>query len=243
MNDTILGILGGMGPEATADFYMKIIRATSARRDQDHFRVIIDSNVKIPDRTEAILGKGESPVDAMIDTARNLQKAGVEIACMPCMTSHFFIEEIQQHVNFPIMNVFHEVRKHIFQTYPKVTKLGVLATTGTIETGLFGRYMDNITVVYPQMQTQETKVMEAIYGREGIKSGQLAGTPLKLLQEAAGELIDSGAELIISGCTEIGLVLKPHHILRPLIDPMEIAAHALVQNSVEDIRNSLQRLG
>lgn len=60
MNDTILGILGGMGPEATADFYMKIIRATTAKRDQDHFRVIIDSNVKIPDRTAGILGLGES---------------------------------------------------------------------------------------------------------------------------------------------------------------------------------------
>lgn len=177
----------------------------------------------------------------MIETARNLQRAGVEIACMPCMTAHYFIDDIQQHVDYPILNVFQEVRAHLHDHYPDLTKIGVLATTGTIETGLFERYMDNIKVLYPKPQTQRSKVMKAIYGEDGIKSGNLIGTPLKLLQESAEELIDSGAEVIISGCTEIGLVLKPQHISRPLIDPMEVAAHALASYCSTEMCHPLRR--
>ena len=80
-----------MGPEASAQIYMKMIKATKVKRDQDHFRIIIDSNPKIPDRTRAILGLGESPVPEIIKTANNLLKMGVELACIPCITSHFFL--------------------------------------------------------------------------------------------------------------------------------------------------------
>lgn len=230
MNDKLIGIIGGMGPEATVNCYLKIIKATKATKDQEHFRVIIDSNVKIPDRTEAILGIGESPVNAMVETAKNLELLGVEVACIPCMTAHYFIEEVQKEVNYKILNAFVEVRKQIARLYPKITKIGVLATSGTIKSGLFDKYLDNIQVIYPNDITQNDKVMRAIYGKNGIKSGITEGEPIELLIEAAQELIDNGAELIISGCTEIGLVLQPHHVSKPLIDPMEVVASVIVSN-------------
>src|SRR5699024_11272640 len=74
MNNKVIGIIGGMGPEATANLFMKIIKATKVKEEQEHFRVIIDSNPKIPDRTKAILGKGQSPVNAIVDIANNLDK-------------------------------------------------------------------------------------------------------------------------------------------------------------------------
>lgn len=228
MNDKVIGIIGGMGPEATVNCYLKIIKATNAKKDQEHFRVIIDSNVKIPDRTEAILGIGENPVPEMVHTAKNLEKLGVEIACIPCMTAHYFIEEVQKEVNFPILNAFTEVYSYIKNLYPDVTKIGVLATSGTIKSGLFGDYLRHIKVFYPEPHTQQEKVMKAIYGANGIKSGNTEGEPLHLLKEAAQELINNGAEVIISGCTEIALVLKPHHVEVPLIDPMEVVAHEIV---------------
>ncbi|WP_226581923.1 aspartate/glutamate racemase family protein [Halobacillus litoralis] len=232
MNDKIIGILGGMGPEATAECYMKIIRATNAHKDQDHYRVIIDSNAKIPDRTEAISGRGRNPVPDMIDAAKNLEKVNVEVACIPCMTAHYFIDEVQKAVSFPLLNAFLELKKFISDHYPSVKKIGVLATTGTLETGLFQKYLDHLEVIYPTPITQHEKVMKAIYGDNGIKSGNTDGEPLALLKEASQELLDNGAELIISGCTEIGLVLKPYHLPIPLIDPMEVVANVVVKESI-----------
>ncbi|MGI8313688.1 aspartate/glutamate racemase family protein [Halobacillus mangrovi] len=232
MNDKIIGILGGMGPEATAECYMKIIRATNASKDQDHFRVIIDSNAKIPDRTEAISGRGENPVPEMVHAAKNLEELDVDVALIPCMTAHFFIDEVQKEVSFPLLNAFLELKKYISDYYPSVSKIGVLATTGTLETGLFEKYLDHLDVIYPSPISQNDKVMQAIYGENGIKSGNTDGEPLHLLKEASQELLDNGAELIISGCTEIGLVLKPYHLPTPLLDPMEVVANVVVKETV-----------
>ncbi|MFZ0369674.1 MAG: amino acid racemase [Halobacillus sp.] len=232
MNDKLIGILGGMGPEATAECYLKIIRATSARKDQEHFRVIIDSNAKIPDRTEAISGRGENPVPEMIHAAKNLEKLDVEVACIPCMTAHYFIEDVQKEVSYPLLNAFLELKKFIRNFYPDISKIGILATTGTLETGLFEKYLDHLDIVYPTPMTQNEKVMKSIYGENGIKSGNTDGEPLELLKDASQELLDNGAQLIISGCTEIGLVLKPYHLPVPLVDPMEVVANVVVKESV-----------
>ncbi|ARI75771.1 cysteate racemase [Halobacillus mangrovi] len=232
MNDKIIGILGGMGPEATAECYMKIIRATNASKDQDHFRVIIDSNAKIPDRTEAISGRGENPVPEMVHAAKNLEELDVDVALIPCMTAHYFIDEVQKEVSFPLLNAFLELKKYISDYYPGVSKIGVLATTGTLETGLFEKYLDHLDVIYPSPFSQNDKVMRAIYGENGIKSGNTDGEPLHLLKEASQELLDNGADLIISGCTEIGLVLKPYHLPTPLLDPMEVVANVVVKETV-----------
>lgn len=224
MNDKIIGIIGGMGPEATASLFVKIIKATRADKDQDHFRIIIDNNPKIPDRTAAILGRGESPVPAIVKTAKNLEKMGAEIALLPCNTSHYFFDEIQSRLNIPVINMIAGLADHISRVYPHIKKAGLLATTGTIKTGLYQKYMPDLQILYPCPVTQEEKVMRAIYGENGIKAGNTSEEPMLLLKQAAGELIAAGAELIIAGCTEIGLVLKPEHISKPLLDPMDIVA-------------------
>ncbi|WAM34196.1 cysteate racemase [Caldicellulosiruptor morganii] len=229
MNDKIIGIIGGMGPEATADLFMKIIQKTKVEKDQDHFRIIIDNNPKIPDRTKAILYGGESPVEELIKTAKNLEKAGVDVACIPCMTSHYFIQEIQKSVSYPIINAFEVVRKHIIKHYPNVKKIGVLATTGTVKMGMYEKYLEFAKVIYPSSTIQEEKVMEAIYGEKGIKRGVKNEIPLNLLRDAAKHLISQGAELIILGCTEIGLVLKQEHVEVPVIDPMDVLADELIK--------------
>lgn len=229
MNDKIIGIIGGMGPKATVDLYMKIIDATKIKNEQDHFRVIIDSNPKIPDRTQAILGNGESPIKALIETGKNLEKIGVDIACIPCITAHYFIEDVQKELSYPILNALEELNKYIRENYPKVKNIGVLATTGTIKIGLFQKYLNDFNIIYPSEIIQNGCVMEAVYGKEGIKNGNLGDKPLQLLKKASEELVAEGAELIISGCTEVALVLKPHHITKPLIDPMNVLANAIVK--------------
>ncbi len=224
MNDKIIGIIGGMGPEATADFYMKIIKETKIKKDQDHFHVIIDSNVKIPDRTRAILYGEESPVPEIIKTAKRLEQLGVDVACIPCLTSHYFIKEIQASVSYPIMNILEETQNFIEKNFSQVKKIGILATTGTVKTKLFDQYFNKNLIIYPKDHIQEQKVMEAIYGEKGIKSGYLEGKPVGYLIEACEHLVDQGAELLILGCTEIGLALKQQHVSILMIDPLDLMA-------------------
>lgn len=228
MNDKVIGIIGGMGPEATADLFMKIIQKTKVNNDQEHFRVIIDNNPKIPDRTKAILYGGENPLDELIKTAKTLELAGVDVACIPCMTSHYFINELQKHVKYQILNAFEVLKEYIKINYPNIKKVGVLATTGTVKTKIFEQYINFTSIVYPSEYTQNDKVMEAIYGEFGIKRGVRNEIPLKLLQDATNELLSIGAELIILGCTEIGLVLKQEHVNVPIVDPMDILASKIV---------------
>lgn len=229
MNNKVIGIIGGMGPEATADLYMKIIKETRVIKEQDHFRVIIDSNPKIPDRTKAILGNGESPLKAMVETGKNLEKLGVDVCCIPCITAHYFIEDLQKQVSFEILNAVKEVNVYLKDNFPKVRSVGVIGTMGTIKAQLFNKYLSGFNIIYPNDKSQKEKVMEAIYGVEGIKMGFLKGKPLNYLQEVVKELIDKKAEIIIGGCTEIALVLKPNHLEVPLIDPMDVLAKSIVR--------------
>jgi aspartate racemase len=230
MREKILGIIGGMGPEATAQLYMKMIKATKVKRDQDHFRIIIDSNPKIPDRTKAILGLGESPVPYIIETAKNLEKMGVDIACIPCMTSHYFFDEIQAGVDMKIMNAFEELNNYLKKNFEGVVNIGVLATTGTRNTKIFEKYLSDMKIIYPDERFQSDYVMEAIYGEgTGIKSGVTEGRPVELLIEAGKNVIEKGAEVVILGCTEIGLVLKKDSLSKPSIDPMDVMAEFMVR--------------
>ena len=231
MNDKRIGILGGMGPEATAHFFFKLIKATPSKNDQDHFRVIMDSNTKIPDRTSAILGKGESPIPALVDTAKTLEGANVDVACIPCITAHYFIEDIQREVNYPIINALIELKKYIKDNYSYVKNIGILATSGTLQSGLFDKYLSDYNLMYPDEEMQKEKVMKAIYSPDfGIKSGVIYGTPIDMLKETGEHLISNGAQLLIAGCTEIGLVMNASHFKVPLIDPMDVAIEVIIKN-------------
>lgn len=232
MNNKVIGIIGGMGPEATGNLFLKIIKATSVKKDQDHFRVVIDSNPQIPDRTEAILGNGVSPLAAIIKTGKNLEKLGVDIGCIPCITAHYYINEIQRTLSYPVINALEELEKYINYNYPDVTRVGVLATVGTVKAGLFDKYLSSHTIIYPNNIVQKEKIMKAIYGKDGIKSGNTEGNCLNLLIEAGNGLIDSGAQIIVAGCTEVGLVLKPSHFDKPLVDPIDVMAKAVVREDI-----------
>ncbi|WP_423190443.1 aspartate/glutamate racemase family protein [Alkalibacterium sp. f15] len=240
--ERVIGVLGGMGPEATASFYMKVIKETQVEKDQDHFRTIIDSNPKIPDRTQAILYGGPSPVSEMINTAANLQLAGATVAVMPCITAHYFFEVIQKEVDIPLHHVLKGLNKYVDETYPNIKKIGVLSTTATRNTRLFETHLVDKEIAYPNDFEQEHMVMQAIYGENGIKQGNTGQHTKMLLVEVAERLIkEEGCELIVGGCTEVELVLNATDLSVPFIDPMLVAARDLTRPekiSVSELRSN-----
>ncbi|MGB9756209.1 MAG: aspartate/glutamate racemase family protein [Candidatus Bathyarchaeales archaeon] len=233
MKEKVIGILGGMGPEATADLFIKIIRETPAKKDQEHLRIIVDNNPKIPDRTAAILGEGPSPLPEMIKTAKNLEKAGADFIVMPCITGHYYFEELKKNVKIPILNMIELTAQTISKDFPKTKKAGLLGTTGTVKSGLFDKALNKfgIEMIYPSKGFQKM-IMEAIY--DYIKAGRILEGK-KFVVDVANHLIELGADVIICGCTETSLVLKNGDLSKPVVDPMQILAQTAVKAALGKI--------
>jgi aspartate racemase len=229
----VIGILGGMGPEATLDCFGKIIKNTPAKTDREHLRVIMDSNPGIPDRIAAILGDGESPVPALIEECRGLEKAGADFIIIPCVTVHFFLPQIQAEAPLPILSIIDAVAETIHQDFPETKTVGLLATIATVESGLFQKRLarDKIQTLGPD-RSQQAKIVTAI---KDIKDTQPSRTQLEIttdLVKAARSLIDKkpeGADAIIAGCTEIPLALRQEHLPVPYFDSLTILARAAIR--------------
>jgi len=159
MNQKIIGILGGMGPEATLDLFHKIIKLTYAEKDQDHLRIIIDNNPKIPDRTDAISGTGKDPLPKLIVTAQILEKAGADFIIIPCNTAHYFISEIQQSIKIPILNMIKETASYVKNVFPSFKKVGLFASKGTYKAKLYNSFFNakNIEILIPTPQVYYQK--------------------------------------------------------------------------------------
>ena len=228
----IVGILGGLGPEATARFFKLVIDNTAARKDQEHLKIIILDNPSIPDRTAAILYHGQSPLPALRDGLKFLEKAGADLAVIPCLTAHYYFDQLKSVTGLKLVNLIEETASYLKIFNPEVKKVGLLATEGTIATGIFHPPFKKkkIEVIHPSEKSQK-KIMEAIYGQQGIKAGGKGRKPKRLLVEAADELIEAGAQAIIAGCTEIPLVLSPADLAVPLIDPLVIGARAVIRKA------------
>lgn len=228
--DKTVGILGGMGSESTARFFLKVIKSTPAKTDQDHLRIFIDNNPNIPDRTQAILGLGKSPVEEATKSIRNLENAGVDIIAMPCNTIHYFYSELQHSTDIPILNMISETASYIHNTFPDMEKIGLLATTGTMKTRLYHNAIDGIEIIFPDEELQE-KAMNSIYGEEGIKAGYTEGSSRNDILEVIEVLLKEGAEAIILGCTELSLLSIKEEVPVPLIYPSQVLAEVVVKKA------------
>jgi len=233
MREKIIGIIGGMGPEATIDLFTKILKGTKAKKDQDHLRILIDNNPKIPDRTLALQKKGPSPLPQLVQSARILENAGADFIVIPCVTVHHYYDSLQKRIKIPILHIVEETVKYITEKLKGTRKIGLIATEGTIHSGLFQRALPHRTVEWllPNPEVQRKWVMEAIYGKKGIKAVGPSGHSKRLLLKASRSLIRQGAQAIIAGCTEVPLVLKEGDLSIPVIDPISILARTAVRKA------------
>jgi len=234
MAEKIIGILGGMGPEATIDFFEKIVKGTKVRKDQDHLRILIDNNPKIPNRTLAIQGRGPSPLPLLVRSARILEKAGADLIVIPCVTAHHFYIPLQKKVKLPILHIVNEMMNHVQTHFEGIEKIGLLATTGTLQSGLFQKAFarSHIELILLGREAQKDFVMRAIYGKEGIKAIGPSEKSKRLLLDACKELIRQGARAVIAGCTEIPLVLRDGNLPIPVIDPVAILAKVAIKEAL-----------
>lgn len=226
----IIGILGGMGPAATVDLYDRIIKATEVTCDQDHLRVIIDSNPKIIDRTTAILNNDFFPANQMTESAKILQNSGVDFIVIPCISAHYFIERIRSQIQIPIISLIEKVGEVLSLQRPPIQKIGLLATTGTLRGAIFDKVftLHKIQLLKPSDQDQK-HLMEVIYEIKAKGMVALSESCKKKLISVVDDLVNRGVDGIVAGCTEIPLALSQRDLSVPFFDSLQILAEAAVK--------------
>lgn len=224
MSKRVLGVIGGMGPLATADLYRKIAEHTAARCDQDHPRTVIDSNTDIPDRTEALLRGGADPVPELVKSARRLVAAGAEVLLIPCNTAHCFYDAVAAAVDAPVLNMLTLTRDALRAR--GVTRAGLLATDGTVQSGVYQRAFagSGVELLTPD-EAGQAEVTALVY--RGVKAGDPDYDAAPFCRVCEG-LLARGAQTLILGCTELPCAFAQYRLDYPAVDPtLELALAAI----------------
>lgn len=213
-----VGVIGGLGPLATLDFFERILRRTRATREQDHLRLIIDNNTKVPDRNAFLRGEGPSPAPALAASAKGLQTAGADFIVMACNTTHAWEADIRAAITVPFLSIIDVTTEVVADLRPEA--VGVLAVDACLEMKLYQNALAKagIRPVLLAPDSQRT-FMELIYR---IKSGDSGDTVKRAMTTLARKLEAQGAEAIIAGCTEIPIVLTADDIDGELISSTDV---------------------
>ena len=222
-----LGVIGGLGPMATAYFMELVIKMTKAECDQDHLEMIIYNCPTIPDRTKYILGQSEeSPLPRMLEVGQALQQQGADVIAIPCMTAHYFRDALKENIGVRVIHGIRETAQCLKDA--GVTTAGIMATDGTIQSEIFQKEIEalGLVAVIPDAEHQ-AKVMKMIY--EEIKAGKMPSKDefMKVKQH----LIEGkGAQAVILGCTELSLIKRDYPLQAGFLDVMEVLAKCSVES-------------
>ena len=219
-----LGVLGGMGPQATQVFYQRILDRTDAARDQEHLSALILSDTAMPDRTGAILsGQDQEVRSRLMADARLLEQAGCTVLAVPCNTSHYFADDIQNAVDIPLLHMPRLAVARAHELGRK--KLASLATQGTVKTGVYQKELDAKGMEgWVPDETTQALVTAIIYDQ--IKAGEQGSrTDFAAIDKAVRK---AGCDGAILGCTELSVYRAYHGLPAFYIDAMELLAEAAI---------------
>ena len=230
-----IGVLGGMGPEATNRLCARITQLTPAARDQEHIPVICYNNPRIPSRLDAVVHDAHSPLPELIRTARVLEAAGANFLVLPCNSAHTYLAELQASVGIAIINMVDEVARAIRREMPEIREVGVMASTPTINNRLYHEALaDQYIEINVPTEEQQEQVIEAIHGEHGVKAGFII-EPARILTTIGEQIMSTGAEAIVVGCTEISVAFAQHPPAFKCIDSLDVLARVAVEKATKGI--------
>lgn len=221
-----LGVIGGLGPMATALFMQMVIEMTLAEKDQDHIEMVVYNSPGIPDRTGYILGKSaEDPAPEMIRLGRKLAAEGADLIAVPCITATCFYDRLAEAVPVRIIQIVEETCRYLRER--KIQSVGLMATSGTIESRLFQRAFEQsgCRLLLPSEQRQQD-VMHVIYNN--VKANK--SVDMHRFFAVVQELRDQGAEVIVLGCTELSVVHRDYDIGGGFLDAMQLMAKCAAES-------------
>lgn len=228
-SDKVVGVIGGMGPEATVEFLRRVVAATPAKDDADHLHVIVDNNPKVPSRIKALIeGNGADPTPVLVEMARKLEAAGADFLAVPCNTAHHYLPAIRKAVRIPILDVVDLTIATLRALEPKPSRIGILASPAVRLMGLFATRLANagFGVVYPNEQ-DEAKLFAII---KSLKAGHVGDVEQCDYDAIARRLGDDGADTLLVACTELSLLSAPEG-QRPVVDTLDLLVKATIRTA------------
>lgn len=230
----VIGVLGGMGPEATILMMSRLLAATPAKDDFDHIPLLVDNNTQVPSRIAHLIERtGVDPTPVLVAMAKKLEAGGAELLAIPCNTAHSYFEAIANAVQVPVLNMVKLTAKRVVRAYPQ-GPVGIIASPAVEITGIFARTFSDLgrEVIYPANRDRVLWAIQAIKGRR-------FEAALPILEEAATELADAGAPVAVVGCSEFSIV-APQVVGSPLalIDSLDVLVDACVIESTFSVAST-----
>jgi aspartate racemase len=215
-----IGVIGGMGPAATADFLARLVRGVAATDDRDHPRILVDSNPHVPDRNAALAGCGPSPGPALATMARGLAAQGAELLAMPCNAAHGWAADIRAATDLPFIDMVDASVARL----AGARCVGLIAVAATLDARLYHRPLEaaGVGVVEPDRAAVADLVARVKAGDTGPGARAAAGA-------IAAELVARGADRLLAACTEVPLVLGQEHSAVPLVETTQALADATLK--------------
>lgn len=222
----VAGVLGGMGPAATVDFMNKVIAFTPAQRDQDHIRMLVEHNPKVPSRQNVSAADDAVIRQQLAAMALRLEAAGADFLVMVCNTAHGWLDEAYDAVSIPFLSIVDVTVDALREQYPEARSAAIMATPACTHGGLYQAALADagLTPVVPDEETL-ANLMTLI---DRVKAGDQGTAVSDAMAAVAGRLVADGAEAVIAGCTEIPLVLRPGQLPVPLISSTDELARQTV---------------
>ncbi len=226
-----VGVLGGLGPKATVYFMDMVVDNTKASCDQEHLDMLVYNHATIPDRTSYILNNNlDNPVNYLIEDAKMLENCGCNFLVMPCNTSHFMYDEINNSVDIDLINMPQEVSK-IINENNNIKKVGIMATSGTLKCKIYERYLKK-DIYYPSDEVNE-QVMNLIYNK--VKKG------IKVNKEEFYDVLNiyfnHGCDMVIMGCTELSVIFRYNKLYddKRIIDSLKVLVDCTIKKAGKSI--------
>jgi len=199
-----LGILGGMGPAASAEYITRLIAQTTASCDQEHVPFVLWNEPRIPDRSTSLLNGDDRPLPFLLQGVQVLKAVGCTLIVIPCNTAHFWYDELIK-LKVPILHIVDSVAYALCDLDITGT-IGIMGTQATIELGLYQDRLTDWNCIIPTQEEMDNIVQPAI---DLIKAGDMVKSQV-MLMSVVDSLISRGAKAVVLGCTEIPLAVKEH---------------------------------
>jgi aspartate racemase len=228
--EKIVGIIGGMGPEATVEFMRRLVAATPAQDDSDHLRLLVDNNPKIPSRIAALIeGTGPDPTPVLCAMARNLESQGAGVLAVPCNTAHHYLPAIAAAVTVPVLDMVALAIARLSELPERPRRIGILASPAVRMVGLYQARLeaDGFTALFPD-GADEVLLFKVI---RAVKAGGIDSALRAKYAGISGRLAATGADALLVACTELSLLDAPSYTQLPIVDALDALVQATVHSA------------
>lgn len=225
MSEPVVGIIGGMGPEATVDLMRRVIFATAADDDAEHIHMLVDNNPKVPSRIKALIeGTGENPGPVIASMAKRLEQAGADFLVIPCNTAHHYWSFAATAVAVPVWHLVDLTLRRISEDMGKPAQVGILASPALRKVGLYESHCAgyDVSLVYPKKEAALLEVIRAV------KANRVTEREIRILSDTARQLTHAGANALVLGCTEFSLISGRIETVTPVFDSLQVLADQIV---------------